>query len=331
VETRPADPIITALRLALAEIAARRAVEKAQRLRGMLSSPLYAGRLPDGSEAHWPAVVPRETWDDVQAVRETRRTRDGRPATHRVYALSMLRCAACSRRLIGDTGRYRHTDPCEAFVGAYHRPRRAIPGQHRRTPGHSYQAAEYEHVVRGVLERVALGAETIAEVMDGASVPQVDRLALARIERERSELLARYRRDRDGARLEAEMARLDEAERTVRTDTDHAFSMPPTEAVAYLRDLPTLWDDAPESRRALAESLFDRVEVLGLASMHVEPTPAAVQRGLAEAFSSVGAGYGRGERSGAHANQVLIPRLRGGTIQVTMGGERAPLRAVRSA
>jgi hypothetical protein len=34
----------------------------------------------------------------------------------------------------------------------------------------------------------------------------------------------------------------------------------------------------------LAESLFESVDVLGLDTMHVEPTPAAVRRGLAEAF-----------------------------------------------
>jgi hypothetical protein len=83
----------------------------------------------------------------------------------------MLRCSACGRRLIGDTGRYRHTEPCEAFIAGYH-----------------------------------------------------------------------------------------------------------------LRNLPALWQEAPNTRRALAESLFESVDVLGLDTMHVEPTPAAVRRGLAEAF-----------------------------------------------
>jgi DNA invertase Pin-like site-specific DNA recombinase len=254
-------------------------------VRGMLSNPLYAGRLPDGSSTHFAPIVPREMWDQVQAVRETRRTRDGHPATHRVYALSMLRCSACGRRLIGDTGRYRHTEPCEAFVGAYRPPAKALRGQHRRTPGRSYQAAEYEHLVRGILGRVSLGAETISEVMTGPTL-QVDRLALARIERERSEVLARYRRDRDTARLGQEMARLDEAEEqlaNVRANSD-ADSLTPGEALDYLQSLPAGWDAAPASRRALAESLFERVDVLGLERMHVEPTAAAVRRGLAEAF-----------------------------------------------
>lgn len=57
-----------------------------------------------------------------------------------------------------------------------------------------------------------------------------------------------------------------------------------------------LWDDAPGSRRALAEALFERVEVLGLRRMRIEPTPSAVAAGLIEAFSCASAGYGRGER-----------------------------------
>jgi DNA invertase Pin-like site-specific DNA recombinase len=252
-------------------------------VRGMLNNPLYAGRLSDGSDTHFEPIIPRETWDDVQAVRETRRTRDGHPATHRTYALSMLRCSACGRRLIGDTGRYRHTEPCEAFIAAYHAPAKALRGQHRRTPGHSYQAAEYEHVVGKILERVSLGADTIDEVMTGQVSADVDRFALVRIERERADALAAYRRHRDPARLEAEMGRLDEAEQSAKSAAQYQ-GLDPAESVEFLRNLPALWEAAPNSRRALAESLFESVEVLGLNTMHVEPTPAALRRGLAEAF-----------------------------------------------
>jgi hypothetical protein len=49
-------------------------------------------------------------------------------------------------------------------------------------------------------------------------------------------------------------------------------------------------------RRGLAESLFERVEVLGLRPMHLKPTPAAVAAGLVDAFPSASAGSGRGER-----------------------------------
>jgi hypothetical protein len=53
---------------------------------------------------------------------------------------------------------------------------------------------------------------------------------------------------------------------------------------AYLDRLPAqtagTWEAAPNSRRALAKSLFESVDVLGLDTMHVEPTPAAGRRGL---------------------------------------------------
>jgi DNA invertase Pin-like site-specific DNA recombinase len=299
-------------------------------VRGMLNNPLYAGCLPDGSSTHFPPLVSPALFAEVQAVRETRRTRDGRPAKARTYALSMLHCAACGRRLIGDTGRYRHPDCCPEFAAARvrrgrGRPARPKPGQHRSVPGHSYAAGEYEALARELLGAVSLGADTIAEVITGRDTPSVDRLALARIERERDAALARYRRSRDERALAAEMARLDECERVAKETPDYSETMPPADAVAFLRDLPALWDAAPDSRRALAEAIFERVEVLGLLSMRVSPTPAAIARGFAEAFLSVGAGYGRGERSRTETNQLLIRGTR-----VTFGG-LPTVREVRTA
>jgi hypothetical protein len=122
-----------------------------------------------------------------------------------------------------------------------------------------------------------------------------DRLALARIGRERDAALARYRRDRDLRCLERTMAVLDEQEAEAKAGGP-VTALEASEVVAYLRDLPRLWDDAPGSRRALAEALFERVEVLGLRRMRIEPTPSAVAAGLVEAFSRASAGYGRGER-----------------------------------
>ncbi len=71
--------------------------------------------------------------------------------------------------------------------------------------------------------------------------------------------------------------------------------------------------------RRLADSLFERVEDLGLRRMHLEPTPAAVAAGLADAFSSASAGVGRGERTrGSDTRQI-----RG--CRVTVGGRRRPV------
>ena len=271
-------------------------------VRGMLTSPLYAGRLRTGERGHWAPLVDVKLWEQVQAVRDRRRTRDGQPAKRRPYALTQLHCASCGRHLIGDTGRYRHLDPCADFLAARRVPRARVRGQHRATPGHSYRAAEYEEIALDVLERVSLGAEAIADVVASTREPEPDRLALARIDREREAALARYRHDRDARALEAIMAALDEQEATARE-----LSAPPAmdagEVVDFLRNLPKLWIEAPGSRRAIAESAFERIEVLGMRSMRIEPTATAIHHGLAEAFASAAGGYGRGERrqgSGIH-------------------------------
>ncbi len=207
----------------------------------------------------------------------------------------MLHCSDCGRHLIGDTGRYRHPDACEAFTSVRREPRKRLQGQRKNMPGTSYRADEYEAIVRDVLADVSLGAEHIAAVVGETRDSEPDRLAIARIGRERDAALARYRRDRDLRMLEWTMAALDEQEAEANAGGPVA-ALEASEVVAYLRDLPRLWDEAPGSRRALAEALFERVEVLGLRRMRIEPTPSAVAAGLVEAFSSASAGYGRGER-----------------------------------
>ena len=58
------------------------------------------------------AIVPLDLWERAAHVRARRATNSGRPASpKRPYALSMLRCASCGRRLRGDTGYYRHREP----------------------------------------------------------------------------------------------------------------------------------------------------------------------------------------------------------------------------
>jgi hypothetical protein len=102
-----------------------------------------------------------------------------------------------------------------------------------------------------------------------------------------------------------------------------------------LEHLPEWWAAVgPDDRKALAETLFAKIRVLGLRKATIEPTFEAAARGLPEAFGinevdMVGA---RGfEPRLASSSGVWLPRLRRGRILVTMGGDRAPLRAVRSA
>lgn len=293
-------------------------------VRGLLTSPLYVGRLRTGERAHWQPVVDPALWETVQAIRDTRRTRDGRPATRRPYALTMLHCSGCGRHLIGDTGRYRHPDPCQAFTAVRREPRKRGRGQRRGMPGHSYRADEYEAIVAEILDQVAIGADRVAAVVAATRDPEPDRLALARIGRERDAALARYRRDRDVRGLETTMASLDEQERDALAGGP-VTAMSAGEVTAYLGNLRAVWDRAPSSRRALAESLFERIEVLGLRRMHLEPTPSAIAAGLVEAFASASAGYGRGERIRTSGSR----QIRG--CRVTMGGHREPLTIARTA
>jgi DNA invertase Pin-like site-specific DNA recombinase len=298
-------------------------------VRGMLRSTIYTGLLPDGRETAFGAIVPPALWNDVQASRARRATRDGRPPTRRHYALSMLRCAGCGRRLIGDTGRYRHTDPCPRFVAAAVIPKRRRRGQHRDVAGSSYAGETYERLVAEVLAGVALGADVVTAAMAERQAPEPDRVDLVRIDRERDAAIARYRRSRDSVELERTMARLDVEAKAARRPTSTP-ALPAAEAAALLRNLPALWAEAPASRRALAESLFESIEVLGLRVMRIHPTRAAIDRGLVDAFQARTGGYGRGERSGDRASHLIVYAAPGIRTRIYMAAPPRRLVAVAS-
>ena len=81
--------------------------------------------------------------------------------------------------------------------------------------------------------------------------------------------------------------------------------MPANEVADRLRDLPGVWDAAPASRKAIAESLFERIDVLGLQQMRIAPTQAAIAHGLAEVWGR-SVGYGRGERGWASRTRPAL-------------------------
>lgn len=252
-------------------------------VRGMLTSPLYAGRLRDGEPARWDPLIPESLWEAAQATRARRATRTGRPADpRRPYALAMLHCAACGKRLTGDTGYYRHREPCPPFVAA--RPEHQGRGQ---SPGHAYRRELYEQIVEALLAEASLGAGAIAgvvgEVNRAASTPDLS--VEDRIMRERDRAMARYLRDRDGSTLEATMSRLDRE--LARSEEREAPDAVPTDvAVRYVRELPETWRKAEggSGRQLLASALFDRIDVLGLREATVHLSAHAVRHGLAAAL-----------------------------------------------
>ncbi len=118
----------------------------------------------------------------------------------------------------------------------------------------------------------------------GEGLAKPDELTLARIEREREEASQRLAKTRDVAAWQATMARLD-AEQQVARQPRQQQRMAPDEVVAYLRSLPTLWNDAgPEGRQALASALFTKLEVEGYTKMRYQLTPDAVTLGLGAAL-----------------------------------------------
>lgn len=260
------------------EVAARLGL-KLMHIREILTNPVYWGRLHRGEAARTGPAVDPGLWDQVQVVRSRwKRRHPGYPVNRREYALAgLLFCAGCGRRIIGDTGRYRHTDPCPPFLEA--RPEEPSPAFPLvRVHGHSYPAATYDGIVPAALAHVAANAAVKASVVGLLAERQHgDATGLARIARDREAALARYLKDRDPQALESTMARLDTEETKAREATQ---TIDAQATLAYLADLPRLWrETAPERRRNLAEGIFERIEVLGVREAIITPTPEAEAHG----------------------------------------------------
>jgi DNA invertase Pin-like site-specific DNA recombinase len=248
-------------------------------VRGILTNPIYIGRLRDGTAAAVEPIVDVATWQRVQELRAARRTRGGKPETVRDYALPMLRCAGCGARLIGDSGRYRHRAPCAAFTAA--RRRLAYRNRLVRSLGSSYPAELYEGAIGQALEAAALSDRALVDAAAEFSTnySQPDRLTVRRVTADRERALSRYRRDRDVAALEARMAELDAEEAAPMLEPSRIEWR---EVLPWLRDLAGLWQQATGAeRRRIAEQLFDQVDALGCRELIVTPSPAAVAHGLA--------------------------------------------------
>lgn len=287
------------------EVAAQTRLAKSH-VAEILTNPTYAGRLRTGELAGVSAIVEPALWSKVQTMRELRRTRTPGRIVKRNYPLR-LRCAGCGRFLYGDTGRYRHPAPtCDVFIAATPIMRRRYSADHdKRVQGHSYPQSWYEDAIGELLEQVG-GVDdiTIAEAVRlyNDRPAEMDKVTLARIERDREELGRRLARTRDVAAWQAAMARLDGEEQHAREPVQTGRLTPP-EVVAYLRSLPSLWaDSGPNGRQALALALFARTDVLGLEQMIYELTPEAIELGLNAALPPVYelkasiAEFGRGER-----------------------------------
>ena len=187
----------------------------------VLTNPFYIGRLWSGEESALGPLVDPSTWDHVQELRARYSRRHRGALTKRQYGLGgLLVCAACGRRIIGHVGRYRHQDACEEFrAAAPRRLQRDGETPDPRVRGESYKVAVYEDAIGQALGHVAVSARLKAAAVADSVRPESegsDLLAQARIRREREQAALRFAKDRDLAKLEATMARLDaEAEAAV--------------------------------------------------------------------------------------------------------------------
>ncbi len=286
---------------------------KLTHVREVLTNPVYRGRLHRGEPSAAGVVVDPALWDAVQLVRgRCKRRHPGYPVNRREYALAgLLFCGGCGRRLTGHGGRYRHVDPCEAFLAARpDGPPPSFPMVH--VNGHSYPAGTYDGIVPTVLAHVAAGAQVRSSVTGllEERAGSADSLALSRIAQAREGALARYVRDRDPLALESAMARLDAEEAEARAA---AKPVDAAATLAYLEDLPRLWrETAPERHRNLAEAMFERIEVLGAKEAVIHPTPEAVAHGWREVWGNAvltsdhRSRYGRGERAKAEPLRVNV-------------------------
>ena len=152
-------------------------------------------------------------------------------------------------------------------------------------------------------EHVAVSSRLKADTVALARRPEPnggDDLALARIKRERDQAALRFAKDRDLGRLEATMARLDAEARAAVVRPSRVPTA--AEARAYLEEVPTLWAKTSDAgRHAIAEAVFERIDVLGVTDYTFTLTAHAKARRWDAAFGPgvlrVKEGQsGRGER-----------------------------------
>jgi DNA invertase Pin-like site-specific DNA recombinase len=257
-------------------------------VRGVLRSPLYAGRLQDGRATRFQAPIDVAILERAQANRLAR-TRIGNRVRHnRTYALSgrgPLVCGACGLPAKGDTrGRrngtkvavYRHRDgiDCAGWLV------REVP------------TGLLEAQVASLLEGVRPNRESVARIRAALRRPVVlpDRLAIARLEA-RLKALAAELVASDQRRKSADI--VSDIER-VRADREALASRPaerdevdPNDAIEWLDSLGELWrETSDEGRRHLAVATFARLGVVSGSKrgshriVSIEATEEAERRGL---------------------------------------------------
>jgi predicted site-specific integrase-resolvase len=255
-------------------------------VRGILRSPLYAGRLKDGREARWPRQVPAAVVEQALEHRRSR-TRIGERQTYRVHPLSgggPLVCDACGRAIRGDTKRRASGEPYRV----YRHHEEVCPGW----PVKESPATVLEGQVEQMLAGARPNLESAARIRLALAAPPAgpDRLAIGRLDarlRQLASELTSPDRTRDPREVleELEAARADRA--TAAATPAETEAIRPEDALEWLGSLAALWRDTDdEGRRALAVATFVRLGVVAGEArgshriVDVETTVEAERRGL---------------------------------------------------
>lgn len=170
------------------------------------------------------------------------------------------------RRHIGHVGRYRQTGACEAFKAAAPRRHRrnAKTNLDHRVKGESYKVEVYEEGVGLAFRHVAVSSTLRASTVAAATRPGAGRgdvLADARIKRECEQAALRFVKDRDlvgsRRRWRGSTPRL-----RLPSSARRASRPPPRRGRTWSR-WPELWAKTSDAgRRAIAEAVFERIDVL---------------------------------------------------------------------
>lgn len=230
------------------------------RVRELLTSPRIAGLRENGAElveADWPAIIPREEWEQLRAILSDKPTRKG-PKEPRTYLLSNLAiCDLCGTPMLGQARLGTPAYACrreKGGCGRLHRMARTLD----------------EYVRDEVLDKLASpGFRAKLERVYGAAGDDVAAELVAR----RDGALARLKQLRDLAGDPTVEFDVDDfaaakrnLERVISEVTTKLADLPASNALAGLPDTPellhTVWERATlDRRRALLRLAVDEVIV----------------------------------------------------------------------
>lgn len=249
-------------------------------VRGILRSPLYAGRLRDGRATRFPPPVSPTIAEQAWARRRARSTSGHQSHRHRVYPLTdrgPLECSACGRPLIGATKLRRSGDR----VPVYRHPAKCDAWQHAEGP-----AELFEDQVVELLHGAKPNRQSEARIRSALVVPPAgpDRLAIGRIDAQLRALgleMVGQDRLRSTNEILEEIEQLQAQRVDVARAPREQVEVHPDDALHWLTNLASLWQaTSAEGRRAMATAMFAKLGAVDRRIVDVDVTEDAERRGL---------------------------------------------------